>query len=117
MELVPLYGPISREIASYSAPVGLYFDLYDVTLAREARAIVEEMAAYLKAEGASCCIEGHADRAEPADFAERRAQAVAAEFIKLGVNAQNIQKLARNAMCPLSRHAAPNRRVEVYLVE
>mmetsp|Transcript_16132 Transcript_16132/g.51768 ORF Transcript_16132/g.51768 Transcript_16132/m.51768 type:complete len:661 (-) Transcript_16132:78-2060(-) len=117
MELVPLYGPISREVASYSAPVGVYFDLRDVTLAREARAIVEEMAAYLKAEGTSCCIEGHADRAEPADFAERRAQAVAAEFIKLGVNAQKIQKLAHDAMCPLSRHAAPNRRVEVYLVD
>jgi len=115
-ELVPLYGPISREVASFSAPVGIYFEAKDAELLKEGLAIVAEMAVWLKDEAGTCSIEGHTDRVEHQDVAMRRAHAVKTELVRLGVPARKLKLCPRDATCPLSQHSAPNRRVEIHLL-
>lgn len=116
-ELVPLYGPISQEVASNSAPVGLYFEAGSHIPGPEASAILAEMAAWLRRETcAEAVIEGHTDHAEPYDLSSRRAEAVREVLIRLGVSAKRLVMLPQGKAYPLSRiHAAPNRRAELHL--
>jgi len=114
-ELVPLCGPISAEVAAFSAPVGLYFEANEARPTREAVPILAEMARWLAAEATGACIEGHADPAEAPELALERASAVQKALVRLGVDARRLRPQGRGSLCLLSKHSAPNRRVEIHL--
>ncbi|CAK0854733.1 unnamed protein product [Prorocentrum cordatum] len=115
-ELVPLYGPISPKLASSNGRVGLYFEEAKAELTPETTFILMEMAKWLEGEKGTAIIEGHCDKAEPPSLGMRRARAAADELVKLGVGPKRLQPESRMAESPLSTlHAAPNRRVELYL--
>lgn len=114
-ELVPLRGPISPEVAAFSAPVGLYFEANETRPTREAGPILAEMARWLASEAKSACIEGHADPAEAPDLALERANAVQKALVRLGVEGRRLRLQGRGSLCLLSKHSAPNRRVEIHL--
>jgi len=120
-ELVPLHGPISAEVAAFSAPVGLYFEAHEARPTREAVAILTEMARWLAAEAwmavetTGACIEGHVDPAEAPELALERAGAVQKALVRLGVDARRLRAQGRGSLCLLSKHSAPNRRVEIHL--
>jgi len=114
-ELVPLCGPISAEVAAFSAPVGLYFEAHEAQPTREAVPILAEMARWLAAEATSACIEGHADPAEAPELALGRARAVQKTLVRLGVDARRLRLQGRASLCLLSKHSTPNRRVEIHL--
>lgn len=115
-ELVPLYGPISAEVAANSAPCGLYFEARSSMIGPETLAILACMATWLRKEGVGAIIEGHADHMESADLSGKRAEVVREELIRLGVSSTQLSTLSQGNAYPLSRmHSAPNRRVELHL--
>lgn len=114
-ELVPLCGPISAEVAAFSAPVGVYFEAHESRPTREAVPILAEMARWLAAEATSAFIEGHSDPDEASDLALERAGAVQKALVRHGVDARRLRSQGRGSLCLLSKHSAPNRRVEIHL--
>lgn len=115
-ELVPLYGPITPELAAASAPVGLYFEAKSAAPGQEAMAILTEMAAWLQDEDAAVVVEGHTDRNESVELSSRRAHATREILVRLGVSPKRVLTESCGAAYPLSRqHNAPNRRVELHV--
>lgn len=78
-------GPISKEVASANANLGLDFEEHQANLTKEPNEIEQEMGRWLCLEGATAQIEGHADKADPQDLALQRAQVVWDTLVKLGV--------------------------------
>lgn len=115
-ELVPLYGPISAELAAARAPVGIYFEARSAAIAIEAHPILKEMAHWLQREKSAAVIEGHGDHFEPAEITQQRANEVLKALVGFGVDPKQLRTVACGPVYWLSRRqAALNRRVELHL--
>jgi outer membrane protein OmpA-like peptidoglycan-associated protein len=103
----------------------VFFDFDRAELTPEARDIVKSAADSAKASGAArIVLTGHADRAGPANYnlglSQRRADAVKAELIRLGLTTADITTQAKGEAEPLVPTAdgvpePQNRRVEIVI--
>lgn len=115
-ELVPLYGPISAELAAARAPVGIYFEARSAAIAIEAHPILKEMAHWLQREKSAAVIEGHGDHFEPAEITQQRANEVFKALVGFGADPKQLRTVACGPVYWLSRRqAALNRRVELHI--
>ncbi len=101
----------------------VFFDWNKANIRPDAQQVLDAAAAYAKQRGlVRVNLAGHADRSGPASYnmrlSLRRAQAVRAAFIKLGIKAENISLVGRGESQPLVATAdgvrePRNRRVEI----
>jgi len=118
-ELMPLYGPISADVAFSNARVGIYFQDGQTDLTIESKVILTEMARWLQRDKKLVRVEGHTHATEAMDLAIQRASAVKKALVGQGVLPELLRVEGCGSRYPLSRTQVTrvaNQRVELHFI-